>query len=91
MLTVLPATTRGQRPFGTSPVSTLASFVQRAIEGLAVLHGSIGPPSAFARFPRPRRSRNVLENRQTCFPTGPYGPQEILRFASPFGGVPVAT
>jgi len=22
------------------------------------LHGSIGPPSAFARFPRPRRSRS---------------------------------
>jgi hypothetical protein len=44
MLTVLPATTRGQRPFGTTPVSTLASFVQRAIEGFAVLHGIIGPP-----------------------------------------------
>ncbi|MES0133380.1 hypothetical protein NKJ88_00225 [Mesorhizobium sp. M0016] len=33
ILTVLPVTARGQCPFQTSPFSTLASFVRRAIEG----------------------------------------------------------
>jgi len=33
ILTVLPAFARGHRPFQTTPVSTLAGFARRAIEG----------------------------------------------------------
>lgn len=84
ILTVLPAVAREQRPFQTTPVSTLAGLPSAPSKDL---------PSFMAASVRRRRSHAFRgpvglgfrpSNRRACFRFGPYGPQEIRLSALPF-------
>ena len=86
ILTVLPVATRGQRPFQTTPISTLAGFAQRAIEGFSRpswQHRSAVGVGTLSAAPVGLGIRP--SSRRTCSRFGPYGPQEIRLALSPFG------
>ena len=84
ILTVLPVATRGQRPFQTTPISTLAGFAQRAIEGfhrpswqhrsaVGVRTLSAAPPTPIPPTGKPALVLDRTGLRKSAVPLLPFG------------------